>query len=179
MKNLLYDSDDPYAELSQVGRYFLGGIIDHIGAIAAFTLPDCHSYVGANIRYATWGRFSRNHALRVALHPPRYPKYKRIEFSLADPLTNPYLAIGALLLAGLDGILRKIEPGDPYNGDPVKLTAKEAQERRFEKVPSSLREALEKLETDSKFLEVAFPKSLIETYIEIKREEIRARQKSV
>ena len=96
---------------------------------------------------------------------------KRIEYRPPDPSANPYLALPAMLAAGLDGIKKKIDPGDPidenvYMMDPVKRMS-----LSIKTLPRDLWEALDELESDSEFLKIFFPKSVIEKYIELKRKE--------
>ena len=172
-RNLFYDEEE---HISQIGRYFIGGLIEHGRALAALVAPTVNSYrrlmpgYEAPI-YLTWGFANRSVAIRV----PRTnsPSRVRIEFRMPDPLANPYLAIPATILAGLDGVRRKIEPGEPLNINVYKLSESEVKHRGMKTVPKSLDEALEELESDHEFLKPIFSETLISKYIELKREEIR------
>jgi glutamine synthetase len=97
----------------------------------------------------------------------------RIEYRPPDPTSNPYLAVSAIILAGIDGIERKIDPGDPVDENVYKMTSERRRQLGIKSLPRSLDEALDNLESDYKYLLRAFPKELIEAYIELKREEAR------
>jgi glutamine synthetase len=107
--NMFYDQDDFYAELSQIGRYFIGGVLKHASSLAAFVAPTVNSYhrlvpgFEAPV-YAAWSRGNRSAVLRVPVNEKKTGKSKRIEFRAPDPSANPYLAFSATVAAGLDGI---------------------------------------------------------------------------
>ncbi len=168
--NLFYDPDDEYAELSQTGRYFIGGILDHIGSLAAIVAPTVNSYkrlvpgFEAPI-YAIWGRANRSAAIRVPVYRKGGRNSKRVEFRVPDPSCNPYLAFAAAFAAGLDGVKRKIEPGDPVDVNAY------ANNLRAKRLPRTLHEALDELESDNSYLGGVFDPSVLETYIEMKRRE--------
>lgn len=169
-KNLFYDPDDGYAELSQVGRYFVGGILDHMGSLAAIVAPTVNSYkrlvpgFEAPI-YAVWGRANRSAAIRVPVYRKGGENSKRIEFRVPDPSCNPYLAFAATFAAGLDGIRRKIDPGDPVDTNAY------TSELMAKRLPRTLHEALDELESDNSYLKGIFEAPTLETYVEIKRKE--------
>jgi glutamine synthetase len=173
--NLFYDEDDDYAQLSQLARYFIGGLIEHGKALSAIVSPTVNSYkrlvphYEAPI-YLVWGKSNRSAAIRI----PSYngsPLSKRIEYRPPDPSANPYLAISAVILAGLDGIKKKIEPGDPLDLNIYKLSENERKRLGIKSLPGDLREALDELENDHEFLLQGFTKELISSYLEVKRKE--------
>ncbi len=169
-ENLFYDDSDSYAELSQEGRYFIGGILDHIGSLSAIVAPTVNSYkrlvpgYEAPI-YAVWGRANRSAAVRVPVYRKGAKSSKRIEFRVPDSSCNPYLAFAAAFSAGLDGIKKKINPGDPFNGNIY--TANLGVKR----LPRSLHEALDALESDSSYLGDLFDQTVLESYLSLKRRE--------
>lgn len=169
-RNLFYDPDDEYAELSQVGRSFIGGILDHASSLAAIVSPTVNSYkrlvpgFEAPI-YAVWGRANRSAAIRVPIYRRGMESSKRIEFRVPDPSCNPYLAFAATFAAGLDGIKRKIEPGDPADVNVYK------NDLRARRLPRTLHEALDELESDNSYLKGVFDGEALETYVELKRRE--------
>ncbi len=175
-KNLFYDPNDDYAELSQTARYFIGGILEHGRALAALVAPTVNSYrrlvpgYEAPV-YLVWGRANRSAAIRIPMYERGNEKAKRIEFRSPDPSANPYLAFAAILAAGLDGVKKKIEPGDPLDKNAYAMTPEERRRLGIRELPRSLDEALDELESDNEFLKPIFPKEVIETYIELKRQE--------
>ncbi len=173
--NVFSDDSDPHG-ISQYCRYFIGGLLDHGRALAAIVSPTTNSYkrlvpgYEAPI-YLAWGVANRSAAVRVPRTPS--PKKRRVEFRPPDPLANPYLASAAILAAGLDGIRKKIDPGDPIQRNIYHMSEREVKELGIKTLPKSLDEALEELESDSEFLRPIFPRELIEKYIELKKQEIR------
>ncbi|MEB2837034.1 MAG: type I glutamate--ammonia ligase [Desulfurococcales archaeon] len=176
--NAFYDPDDPYAELSQTARYFIGGLLEHARALAAFTNPTVNSYrrlipgYEAPV-YLVWSKANRSAAVRVPFYRRGEPHRRRIEYRPPDPTVNPYLAAAAMLLAGFDGVKRKIDPGDPVDENVYRMTPERRRALGVRELPRSLEEALDELESDSEWLRPAFPKSLIEAYIDLKRGESR------
>jgi len=174
-ENLFYDPNDEYAELSQLGRYFIGGLLDHARALAAIVAPTVNSYkrlvpgYEAPV-YMVWSRANRSACVRVPVYH-RGDKNKRVEFRPPDPSSNPYLAFSAILAAGLDGIRRRIDPGDPIDEDVYKMGPERRAALGIKELPGSLKEAIEELESDNEFLRPIFPKELIETYIDMKKKE--------
>lgn len=174
-KNIFYDENDDYAKLSQEARYFIGGLIEHGRALSAIVSPTVNSYkrliphYEAPI-YLVWGKSNRSSAIRI----PNYnslPSSKRIEYRPPDPSANPYLAISAVLMAGFDGIKRKIDPGQPVDINVYKLSEEQRARLGIKSLPTSLLEAIEELEVDHDFLLPVFSKDLIESFIEVKRKE--------
>ncbi|ADM27753.1 glutamine synthetase, type I [Ignisphaera aggregans DSM 17230] len=175
--NLFYDENDGYAHLSEYARYFIGGLIEHGRALSAIVNPTVNSYkrlvpgYEAPI-YLVWSRGNRSAAIRV----PMYSNSKRsirIEYRPPDPSANPYLALVAILLAGLDGVKKKISPGDPVDENIYKLSPERRKALGVKELPRSLDEALDELESDYEWLKPIFSQDLIESYIELKREEAR------
>ena len=183
-KNLFYDPDDEYAELSQFARYFIGGLIEHGRALSAIVSPTVNSYkrlvpgYEAPV-YLVWSRANRSAAIRVPVYIKGDWKGKRIEYRPPDPSANPYLALAAIVLAGMDGVRKKIEPGDPIDENVYKMTPERRRQLGIKELPRSLDEALDELESDNEWLKPAFPGELIRAYIEVKREEARKVQSYV
>ncbi|MBX7151638.1 type I glutamate--ammonia ligase [bacterium] len=164
-----------YAGLSETALYFIGGILKHTKALNALTNPTTNSYkrltpgfeAPVNLAYS---QSNRSAAVRIPMYSAS-PKAKRIEYRCPDPSCNPYLAFSAMLMAGLDGVINKIHPGDPLDKNIYDLKPEE-----LAKVPStcaSLDEALKALENDHDFLmkgEV-FSEDVIETWIQYKTEQ--------
>jgi glutamine synthetase len=175
--NLFYDETDPYAELSQTGRYFIGGILDHASALSAIVTPTINSYkriipgFEAPV-YVAWARGNRSAVVRVPINEIKSPNSKRIEYRAPDPSANPYLAFSAIVAAGLDGINRKVDPADPVSEDIYKMTDKRRKEFGVKVLPGSLEEGLSALKTDSSFLNICFHSDLINTYLDLKEIEI-------
>jgi len=169
---------EEYAGLSEMALYYIGGIIKHAHAIAAFTNPTTNSYkrlvpgFEAPVSLAYSSR-NRSASLRIPMYSPS-PKAKRVEVRFPDPLANPYMAFSVMLMAGLDGIQNKIDPGEPmdknlYDLDPIELSA-------IPQMPSSLEQSLNALEKDHDFLLKGdvFTEDLISSWIEWKRDDITA-----
>ncbi|GAA4285606.1 type I glutamate--ammonia ligase [Brevibacterium daeguense] len=170
---LFYD-ENGYAGLSDLARWYIGGLIEHAGAVLAFTNPTINSYrrlvkgyeAPVNLVYSARNRSA---AIRIPVTGAS-PKAKRLEFRVPDPSANPYLAFSAQLMAGLDGIKNRIEPPEPIDKDLYELPPEEAADIKL--VPGSLEDALVELEADHDFLTAGdvFTPDLIETWIDYKRE---------
>jgi glutamine synthetase len=164
---------DGYAGLSDVGLYYIGGILKHAKALAALTNPTTNSYrrlvpgyeAPVNLAYS-----SRNRSASIRIPVASSPKARRIEVRFPDATCNPYLAFSAMLLAGLDGIQNRIDPGDPLDKDIYALSPEELKE--VPHMPGGLDEALSNLEKDHEFLLKGdvFTRDLLETWMEFKRE---------
>jgi len=172
-KNLF--SGNSYAGLSELAIYYIGGIIKHARALNAITNPGTNSYkrlvpgfeAPINLAYS-----SRNRSAAVRVPLVSNPKSRRIEVRFPDPITNPYLAFTAMMMAGLDGIQKKIHPGDPIDKNLYDLPPEEAK-----KVPhpcASLEEALECLNKDREFLTRGgvFSNDMLDAYVALKMEEV-------
>jgi glutamine synthetase len=156
-----------------MARWYIGGLLKHAPSLLAFTNPTVNSYrrlvpgyeAPVNLVYSARNRSA---CIRIPITGSN-PKAKRIEFRCPDPSSNPYLAFAAMLMAGLDGILNKIEPPAPVDKDLYELEGAEAA--AIPQVPGSLGEVLDSLEADHEFLTKGgvFAEDLIETWIEFKR----------
>jgi glutamine synthetase len=163
-----------YAGVSQSCLYYIGGVLKHAKALAAFTNPTTNSYkrlvphfeAPVNLAYSSRNRSA---SIRIPMYSPS-PKAKRIEVRFPDPSCNPYLAFAAMMMAGLDGIENKIDPGQPLDKDIYSLAAEELAS--VPTMPGSLEEALNHLEGDSEFLMKGdvFTEDAVRTWIEYKRE---------
>jgi glutamine synthetase len=170
---LFYD-EAGYAGFSDVGRWYIGGLLQHAPAILAFSNPTTNSYKRLVPGYEApvnlvYSQRNRSAAVRIPLYS-QSPKAKRLEFRCPDPSCNPYLAFSAMLMAGLDGIQNRIEPPDPVDKDLYDLPPDELA--KVPQVPGSLDAVLDALEEDNAFLKVGgvFTDDLIETWIGYKRE---------
>ena len=172
-KNLF--SGDAYCGLSEMALFYIGGIIKHAKALNAFTNPTTNSYkrlvpgYEAPVMLAYSAR-NRSASIRIPLVPS--PKAARIEVRFPDPAANPYLAFAAQLLAGLDGIINKIHPGDAADKDLYHLPPEEAAQ--IPQVCGSLEEALKSLDADREFLTRGgvFSEDFIDAYIDLKNVEV-------
>ena len=171
---LFYD-EAGYGGLSDLARYYIGGILKHAPSLLAFTNPSVNSYhrlvPGFEAPIAlVYSARNRSACVRIPITGSN-PKAKRIEFRCPDPSANPYLAFSALLLAGLDGIKNKIEPAAPIDKNIYELPAEEYE--AIDMVPTSLNAVLDNLEADHEFLTAGgvFTPDLIETWIDYKRTE--------
>jgi glutamine synthetase len=163
-----------YAGLSEMAMYYIGGLLKHAPALCAFTNPTTNSYkrlvpgfeAPVNLAYS---QRNRSAAVRIPMYSSN-PKAKRIEFRCPDPTCNPYIGFAALLMAGLDGIINKIDPGKPLDKDIYDMTPE--QLRDVPSTPGSLAEALQALKKDHEFLlrGDVFSEDLIETWIDYKME---------
>jgi glutamine synthetase len=177
-KNSFYDPDDPYAEISQTARYYIGGLLEHSRALCAIVAPTTNSYkrlvpgYEAPV-YIAWSRSNRSANVRIPVYQKGKEESKRIEFRTPDPSSNPYLTFAAIASAGIDGIRKKIDPGDPVDHDIYKLTPEKRRELSVKELPSRLDEAIECLRSDDSFLLRVFTKDVLETLVELELEEIR------
>ena len=164
-----------YADLSQECLWYIGGIIKHAKAINAFTNSTTNSYkrlvpgYEAPVKLAYSAR-NRSASIRVPFGSS--PKAKRIEVRFPDPMGNPYLTFVALLMAGLDGIANRIDPGPAMDKNLYDLPPRE--QKKVPEVCGSLREALENLDKDRAFLKAGgvMTDDFIDAYIELKMEEV-------
>ena len=166
---------DGYAGLSDIGLWYIGGIIKHAKSLAALTNPTTNSYrrlvpgyeAPVNLAYSSRNRSA---SIRIPVQSGNSPKSRRIEVRFPDATCNPYLAFAAMMMAGLDGVQNRIDPGDPLDKDIYALSPEELKE--VPHMPGSLDEALNALEKDHEFLlrGDVFTKDLIHTWIEYKRE---------
>jgi glutamine synthetase len=170
-KNTFFD-DTGYAQLSENARYYAGGLLQHAPAVLAFAAPTTNSYrrlvpgyeAPVNLVYS---QRNRSACVRIPLYS-RSEKAKRLEFRPPDPSANPYLAFSAMLMAGIDGIVNKIDPGEAVDKNIYDLPPEEAA--GIPTVPSSLEEALRALEDDHDFLlrGDVFTEDVIQSWLEYK-----------
>jgi glutamine synthetase len=164
---------DGYAGLSQLGLHYIGGVLKHSRACAAFTNPTTNSYkrltpgFEAPVNLALSSR-NRSASCRIPVYSPS-PKAKRVEVRYPDPSCNPYLAFAAMLMAGIDGVKSKIDPGEPLDKNIYSLSPEELA--RVPSMPSSLDEALDCLRDDHRFLLEGgvFTQDSIENWIDYKK----------
>ena len=163
-----------YAGVSQQCLYYIGGILKHARALAAFTNPSTNSYKRLTPGFEAptllaYSSRNRSAGIRIPMYSPN-PKAKRIEVRFPDPSSNMYLAFSAMLMAGLDGIQNKIHPGEPMDKNLYDLEPEEAM--NIPTLPASLEEALNSLEDDHEFLLKGgvFSEDLVEAWIDYKRE---------
>ncbi|RMG18598.1 MAG: type I glutamate--ammonia ligase [Deltaproteobacteria bacterium] len=162
-----------YAGLSETALHFIGGILKHARSLTAFTNPSTNSYkrlvpgyeAPVNLAYSSRNRSA---AMRIPMYSPS-PKAKRVELRFPDPSCNGYLAFAAILMAGLDGIENRIEPGDPLDKDIYGMSPEELKD--VGTVPGSLAEALDALERDHEYLMKGdvFTEDVIQTWLSYKR----------
>lgn len=170
--NVFYDANG-YAGLSDTAKWYIGGLLKHAPALCAFINPTTNSYkrlvpgfeAPVNLVYS---QRNRSAACRIPLYS-QSPKAKRVEFRTPDPSCNPYLGFAAMLMAGLDGIQNKIDPGQPLDKNIYDLEPREL--KKIRSVPGSLDDSLAALEKDHEFLLKGdvFTKDIIEEWITYKR----------
>jgi glutamine synthetase len=164
---------DGYAGLSQLALWYIGGLLKHARGLSGIIAPTTNSYkrlvpgyeAPVNLAYS---RRNRSAAVRIPMYSAN-PKTKRVEFRPPDPSANPYLAFASMLMAGLDGVLNKIDPGESLDKDIYDLSPEEM--KGVPSMPASLEEALDCLEDDHEFLLKGdvFTEELLETFINYKR----------
>jgi len=170
--NLFY-SDRHYANLSDLACYYIGGLLKHAWALCALCAPTTNSYRRLVPGYEApinlvYSQRNRSACCRIPMYSPN-PRAKRVEFRTPDPSCNGYLAFAAMLMAGLDGIDKRIDPGEPIDKNLYDLPPAEA--KAVKSTPGSLQQALDALEADHGFLlrGDVFTKDVIETWLSYKR----------
>ncbi|MDH5783746.1 MAG: type I glutamate--ammonia ligase [Candidatus Bathyarchaeota archaeon] len=175
--NLFYDSEG-YAHVSQMCRYFIGGLLEHARALCALVAPTVNSYkrlvpgYEAPV-YIAWSKRNRSALVRVPGYFPGKENEARVELRSPDPLCNPYLAYAAMFEAGLDGVRKKIEPGDPVDMNIYHLTDATREQLGIGVLPTSLKEALEEWDSNDICIR-ALGKENAEKYVKLKMEEWKA-----
>jgi glutamine synthetase len=171
-KNLFYEVGG-YADISKMCLHYIGGILKHAPALLAFIAPSTNSYRRLVPGYEApinlvYSQRNRSACIRIPVYS-RSEKAKRIEFRTPDPSCNPYLSFAACVMAGLDGIVNKIDPGQPIDKDLYELPPEE--QKAIKQLPGSLDVVLDNLEKDHDFLLKGdvFTPDLIETWLEYKR----------
>ncbi len=165
---------EEYAGLSEMAKFYIGGLLKHAPALIALAAPTTNSYkrlvpgfeAPVNLAYSARNRSA---AVRIPMFSPS-PKAKRLEFRPPDPSCNPYITFAALLMAGLDGVQNRIDPGEPLDKDIYDLSPEELKD--VPNLPGSLDEALTALENDHEFLLKGdvFSTEMIERWVKYKRE---------
>jgi glutamine synthetase len=163
---------DGYGGMSELAMNYIGGILKHAPALAAFTNPSTNSYrrlvpgfeAPVNLAYSSRNRSA---SIRIPMYSPS-PKAKRIEVRFPDPTCNGYIGFAAMMMAGLDGIQNRLQPGEPLDKDIYALSPEEL--KNVPAMPASLDEALANLQKDHEFLMKGdvFTEDVIETWIEYK-----------
>jgi glutamine synthetase len=165
--------------VSRLGYHFIAGVLEHLPALLALTCPSVNSYRRLqphfwSSAYTGWGPDNREAAVRV---PSTFPSDRagstNAELKASDSSSNPYLALGGLLAAGLDGVKRGLEPAEPVLVDPGALTESERRERKIYRYPTTLGEALERLQADAVLMAALGP-TLARAYLAVKRSEAEA-----
>lgn len=176
-KNIFFDPKG-YALISQTAKYYIGGLLKHAHSLMAFCAPTTNSYKRLVPGYEApvnlvYSQRNRSAAVRIPVYSEN-PKTKRIEFRPPDCSCNPYLAFAAMLMAGIDGIINRIDPGEPLDKNTYELSEEEAA--KIATVPGSLEEALKALEEDHEYLlrGDVFTKDVIEVWLEYKYREVDA-----
>lgn len=180
--NLFFDANG-YALMSEIGLHYIGGLLKHAPALLAFCAPTTNSYKRLVPGYEApvnlvYSQRNRSAAARIPMYTD-HPHAKRVEFRPPDPTANPYLAFAAMLMAGIDGVQNKIDPGDPLEADIYDLSPEQAA--GVAQVPGSLDEVLSSLEEDHEFLTRGgvFTQDLLDTWLDYKRtaelEEVKLR----
>jgi glutamine synthetase len=170
----LFHSDGHYANLSDLALNYIGGLLNHACALCAICAPTTNSYRRLVPGYEApinlvYSQRNRSACCRIPMYSPN-PRAKRVEFRTPDPSCNGYLAFAAMLMAGLDGIDKRIDPGKPIDKNLYDLPPVEA--KAVKSTPGSLQQALDALEADHAFLlrGDVFTKDVIETWLSYKRE---------
>jgi glutamine synthetase len=171
-KNLFFDPKG-YALISQMAKYYIGGLLKHAHSLMAFCAPTTNSYKRLVPGYEApvnlvYSQRNRSACVRIPVYTEN-PKTKRIEFRSPDNSCNPYLAFAAMLMAGIDGIQNKIDPGEPLDKNTYELS--EGEQKNIKTVPSSLEESLNALENDHEYLlkGKVFTQDVIDVWLEYKR----------
>ncbi len=177
-RNLLYDPQDAHG-LSQAGRQFIAGLLEHLPALLALTCPSYNSYRRLqphmwSSAYTAWGFDNREAAVRV-VSPfwGREEQTYNLELKAVDGSANPYIALGGLIAVGLDGIARRLEPGAPCEHDPAKLSEDERERNHIHRLPGSMHATLDELEHDSLLME-AMGDLMRRSYLAVRRSEAEA-----
>jgi glutamine synthetase len=176
--NLFWNEHDRY-HFSDLGYHFVAGILAHLPALVALTAPTFNSYRRLKPHlwasaFTVWGPDNREAAVRIA--SPfwnRSADSMNFELKACDPSNNPYLALGAMIVSGLDGITRRLDPGEPMLTDPGDFDDAELQRRGIQRLPDSLNKALDNLERDELLMDALGP-TLAGSYLAVKRSEYQA-----
>jgi glutamine synthetase len=179
-RNVLADPDPGVtAGLSELGRHAVGGVLEHLPGLLGLTTPSTNSFRRLqphfwSSAYTAWGIENREAAVRV---PSRYwddeAGSTNLELKASDNSANPYIALGGVIAAALDGIQRRLDPGEPVNEDPGNLSDDEREKRGIHRFPTTSREALDELERDEVLMN-ALGQGLATEYLKVRRAEAEA-----
>lgn len=176
--NLMWSENDPY-HISELGYHFMAGILAHLPALIGLTCPSFNSYRRIKPHmwasaFTGWGPDNREAAVRVA-SPFWGQEVNSTNFELkaSDPSNNPYLALGGVIAAGLDGVSRKLDPGEPLLVDPCDMSQEDLERRHIHPLPTTLADAIDNLSRDEVLVEALGP-LLCQSYLAVKRSEINA-----
>ncbi len=163
-QNVFYEGKDAYGQLSQMGRYFIGGLLEHAAAISLFTCPTPNSYrrLAMESYKMGWSASDKDALVQVPSYKKNIKESKRVVYRAADPSANPYLAFALVAAAGLDGMKKKADPGDAVEVDNSK------KKRTEKELPASLYDALSALESDPAFIKGVVPTELLGDYLDLK-----------
>lgn len=170
--NLFYSDDG----LSNFGKCFVAGLLRHLPAVLALTCPSVNSYRRLKPKswssaYTCWGYENREAAVRVpSLYWDHELESSNLEIKCVDSSSNPYLALAAVIAAGMDGVKRKSTPPDPVSGDPSTITTTEASEKKVERLPQTLKDSCKKLLMDQTIIE-ALGDEFCRVYLKVKTSE--------
>ena len=177
-RNLLYDPGDRY-KMSKLGTQFMAGVLAHLSGLLALTAPSYNSYRRLqphfwSSAYRAWGPDNREAAVRMVSGLWGHEAESvNLEMKASDPSNNPYLALGGLIAAGLDGVARELDPGEAVLVDPGSYSDEERAKRGIERYPTTQAEALAALEGDELLMEALGPE-LGGSYLAVKRSENKA-----
>ena len=168
--NAFYDPADKYAELSQLAYYYIGGLLEHAKSLCAITNPTNDSYKRLVPGYEAptniaWGRMNRSVSVRIPAHHKKMPTSKRIEYRPPDPTSNIYLSEIAIMLAGIDGIKKKIQPPDHVDVNTYKLSKQEMNRLEIKKLPTSLQESILAFKSDNDYLKPVIDNDFKDMYL--------------
>jgi len=172
--NVFYEGKESYGQLSQTGRYYIGGLLEHAPALSLFTAPTPNSYRRLAIEdyNVGWSVTDKKALVQVPHAKKNIKEAKRVTYKGADPAANPYLAFALVAAAGLDGIKNKIDPGDPAE--------KESKKKRVQKeLPTNLYDAVSALENDTKFIKGLVASELLSDYLDMKLKQHKESLKGV
>jgi glutamine synthetase len=174
-RNIMYDPDGTLG-LSRMGRAFVAGVLEHLPALLAITCPSVNSYrrLAPNMwssAFTCWGPDNREAAVRVASpFAGRVEASTNVELKAVDGSANPYLALGAIVAAGLDGVARDLDPGEPLAANPSDMSEEERAQRGIRRYPGTLAEAIGELEQDDVLLD-ALGEPLAREFLAVRRAE--------
>ncbi len=173
-QNVFYEGKENYGQLSQMGRYFIGGLLEHAAALSLFTCPTPNSYrrLAMEDYKMGWSATDKDALVQVPSYKRNVKETKRIVYRAADPSANPYLAFALVAAAGLDGMKKKAEPGDAVEVDTKK-------KRTEKELPGSLYDAISALESDPAFIKGVVPTELLGDYLDLKLKQHKDAQKGV